>query len=113
MKKLKLFTVAFLIGMTSLFASDKNDNPNNEIRVQIIELLDYEKLVGEFGEVRNFTVNFSFTFNSKGEIIVLSVDSNREDIKDYIRKTINYKKLQNPGIKNEIYKMPINVKIIS
>jgi len=43
----------------------------------------------------------------------MGVDSAREDIKDYIRKNVNYKKLENPGIPNQTYRMPINVQIIS
>lgn len=113
MRNLKLLTVAFLLGMTSLFASDNIDNPNTEIRVQIVKLLDDAKLEVEFSGETNFIVNFSFTFNSKGEIVVLNVDSKREDIKDFIRKNVNYKKLPSPGVQNEIYKMPINVKIAS
>jgi len=109
MRKLKLFTVAFVLGMTSLFASEKMNNANIEIRDQIVNLLNDTK----FETQEDFRIEFTFTFNSSGEIVVLNVDSNRIDVKEYIRNNVNNKKIENPGIPNNIYKMPINVKIDS
>jgi hypothetical protein len=109
MKKLKLVAVALLFGMTSMFASEKVEKTTTEIRNQIVTLFDDAKFIAE----SDFKVNFSFTFNANGEIIVLNVDSTRADIKDYLRKNVNYKKLDNPGIPNEVYTMPIKVKVIS
>ena len=109
MRKLKLFTVAFALGMTNLFASENIEDLNKEIRYQVVDLFEDAKFETE----KDFQSYFSFTFNAYGEIIVLSVDSNRSDIKNYIRKNVNYKKLQKPGIKNHIYKMPISVKMNS
>jgi len=109
MRKLKLVAVVLLFSMTSLFASENLEKANTEIRNQIVNLFDDAKFIAE----SDFKVNFSFTFNANGEIIVLNVDSTRADIKDYIRKNVNYKKLENPGSKDEIYTMPIKVKVIS
>lgn len=109
MRKLKLLTLALVIGATSLFASEKTENINTEIRDQVVNLFDRAK----FETKEGFKVEFTFTFNTNGEIVVLNLDSNREDIKDYIRKNVNYKKIQKPGIKDRIYKMPINVKVVS
>jgi len=108
MKNLKLFTVAFLFGMTTLVASD-NIEDREEIRNQVVELFDGAKFATE----NDFKVEFTFTFNQKGEIVVLKVDSNRKDIKDYIRKNVNYKKIAVPGNQNQKYRMPINVKMAS
>jgi len=108
MKKVKLFTVAFLFGMTTLFASE-NIEDIKEIRNQVEELFDDAKFEIE----EDFKVDFTFTFNQKGEIVVLKVDSSRQDIRDYIRENVNYKKFENPGIQNQKYKMPINLKIVS
>jgi hypothetical protein len=108
MRNLKLLVLAFIFGSTTLFASEKLDDANSEIRNQIVNLLDNTKLEAE----EDIRVEFTFTFNSSGEIVVLNVDSNKKNVKDYIRKHINSKKLQNPGIKNEIYTIPLTIKSI-
>lgn len=109
MKKLKLLTVVLAFGMTSLFASENIEDVNKEIRKQVVSLFDDAKFETE----KDFRVYFSFTFNGNGEIVVLSADSNRNDIKNYLRKNVNSKKIQNPGIINQIYKIPIAIKITS
>ena len=106
MRKLKFLTLALLFSMTSLFASERTDNLNADIRTQIVELLDNAKFEIE----EDYKMDFTFTFNSNGEIVVLNVNSNSKEIKDFIRKNVNSKKILNPGIKNEKYTMPIYVK---
>ncbi len=108
MRNLKLFTVAFLIGMSGLFASEINEEDRNkEIRKEVVTLFNDAK----FETKTNFKVNFSFTFNRNGEIVVLDVDSARKDIKNYLRNNVNSKKIPTPGIENHVYKMCINVKV--
>ena len=106
MKKLKFFTLALFFGMTSMFASENTDETNIEIRDQISALFDnaYTETVDDL----NMTL--TFTFNSEGEIVVLNVDSNRKDIKDFVRKYVNNQKLESPGLMNVKYMVPINVR---
>jgi len=108
MRKLKLLAVAFLLSITTLFASENIDDTNTGIRDQIIQLLDN----AQFESEKDFNIEFTFTFNSDGEIVVLNVNSSRKDVKDYIRNNVNYKKINSPGIKNEKYTLPIKVKTI-
>ena len=107
MKTLKLFAVA-LFGMTTVFASEGIED-RKEIRNQVVDLFEDAKFETE----KDFKIDFTFTFNKKGEIVVLKVGSSREDIKDYIRKNVNYQKIENPGTQNQIYNMPIKVKLAS
>jgi len=107
MKTLKLFAVA-LFGMTTVFASEGIED-RKEIRNQVVDLFEDAKFETE----KDFKIDFTFTFNQKGEIVVLKVGSSREDIKDYIRKNVNYQKIENPGTQNQIYNMPIKVKLAS
>jgi hypothetical protein len=115
MKKLKLFIVCSIFSISGLFAAEKvDDDLNTTIREQIVNLIADAKLeTKEDYSIEDFRVEFSFTFNSAGEIVVLNVDTNRTDIKNYIRENINNKKIDNPGIKNDIYTMPITVKMQS
>ena len=110
MRKLKLFTVAFALGMTSLFASENIEDLNKEIRYQVVELLS----AAEFETDKDVNINLTFTFNSYGEIVVLNIasDSMNKDVKEFIRDNVNYKKIQNPGLENQNYSLPINVKAI-
>jgi ribosomal protein S17E len=106
MKKLKFLTLALFFSMTSLFASEKIDNLDAEIREQVVQLFDDAKFKIE----EDFKMDFTFTFNSNGEIVVLNVNSKSKEIINYIRKNVNNKKLINPGVKNEKYTLPIYVK---
>lgn len=108
MRKFKLMALAFVIGTASLFATNVNEpkDPNKEIRNQIVNLLEAPDFVVE----NEIVVNLTFTFSSEGEIVVLAVSCKNCDVLDYVRKHINYKKIENPGIKNKKYTMPLKIK---
>ena len=105
MKKFKLLALSLVIGTASLFATTVEDVSKDEIRSQIVELLQ----TPDFGIVSEMTVNISFTFSSEGEVVVLGVDSKNRNILNYVRKNLNYKKIQNPGEKDKLYTMPLKV----
>jgi hypothetical protein len=108
MKTIKLFALAMLISTTSTFASDFNipTIKKEEVRVQILELLNDSKP----DVATDASIKITFTFSSEGEIVVLNVDSKNSNVLNYIRKNINYKKIENPGKKDEIYIMPLKFK---
>lgn len=107
MKKFKIFVIALLIGTTGLFASEisSKDFNNPTIGSQIENLLDDTEL--EFKT--NTTVQITFTFSSKGEIVVLKVDSIDKEVLDYIRKNLNGKTIKNPGKRDKIYHLPLKL----
>ena len=107
MKKLKLLALALLIGSTSLFASTMGDGdtPKKEIRQQIVKLLQ----APDFVVSEEITVNLVFTFSSEGEVVVLSVDSTNQDVLNFIRKNLNYKKLDLAGERDKLYTMPLKI----
>ena len=109
MKKFKLVALALVIGTSSLFAfnSEGMDLSKNDIRNQILKLLE----VADFSVENETTVNLTFTFSSQGEIVVLNVDSRNPEILNFIRKHLNYHKIENPGERDKIYAMPLNLKI--
>lgn len=107
MKKVQLLLVAFVMGTLSLFANNV-ETPNvskDEIRKQIIELIESTEMNFE----QNSFVNITFTFNTEGEIIVLKVDSMNQNIISFVRENLNGKKLEKPGKVNKEYIMPISV----
>ena len=102
MRKLMLMALALVIGTASIVASNVGDSDatKDEIRDQIVELLK----TPSFDVDQEYNVNISFTFSSDGEIVVLSIDSKNRDVLDYIRENLNYKKIQNPGEKDKLYR---------
>lgn len=106
MKKFKLMAIALVMGTTSLFASNVNPVGSiEEIHEQIIELIDNVNV--DFDE--NKSVDLIFTFSSAGEIVVLDVDSNDRDVIKFIRRHVNYKKIDNPGVQDLIYTVTIKL----
>ena len=111
MRKFKLMALALVLGTASLFATNLEtveDVPAKVIRNQIVELLDAPNFVIE-GEMH---VAISFTFNSEGEIVVLSVDSRNKDVLNYVRKNINGKVIDMPGERDKVYSMPLTIAVI-
>ena len=84
------------------------DSSKKGMRTQIVKLLN----TPDFTIENDIQVNITFTFSSEGEIVVLSVDSKDRDVLKYIRKNLNYKKIQNPGKRDKLYSMPIKVKSV-
>ena len=105
MRKFKLLALALVIGTASLFATTVEDVSKDEIRTQIVELLQ----TPDFDVNSEMTVNISFTFSSEGEVVVLGVDSKNRNILNYVRENLNYKKIQNPGERDKLYTMPLKI----
>jgi len=109
MRKFKLMALALLIGTAGLFAANVDDpvDPKKEIRDQIVKMLDDPTFV--ISEEINVVI--TFTFNSEGEIVVLCAGCKDKRIVNYIRKNLNYKKFDNPGERDKLYKIPLKVKV--
>ena len=109
MNKFKLMAIALVVGTMSLFASnvENPDTSKDEIRKQIIELVD--------GVENNFTqettVKLTFTFSTKGEIVVLGINSKDKNVISFVQENINHKIIKNPGKKFKKYKMPFVIKV--
>ena len=109
MKKFMLLALATVIGTASLFATNVNpDDSKKEMRTQIVELLN----TPSFGVKNDVNVEIIFTFSSEGEIVVLNVDSSDHDILKYVRKNLNYQKIQNPGERDKLYSLPLKMQAI-
>lgn len=108
MNKFRLLAIALVFGTASLFANNEinPDISKDEIRNQIIELVADSQVSIDV----DIVVNVTFTFSSEGEIVILNVDSKDEAILDFLRATMNSKKLENPGKVNRHYTMPISLK---
>ncbi|QTD36821.1 hypothetical protein JL193_11840 [Polaribacter batillariae] len=105
---MKKLTIVFLVMvMTTLSAFSNNDNNDNndkkakkenvELRTKVVTLL------GKYQNTLNEPVEASIKFivNSKGEIVVLSVETEQESIVNFVKSKLNYQKV---SLKN-LYKM--------
>lgn len=90
MKKLLIVFLVTVFSTLSTFSN--NENPSKkadlELRNQIV------KLLGNYKSTLEHTIEtkVSFLINQKGEIVVLSVDSEQELITNYVKRKLNYKK---------------------
>ena len=107
MRKFKLLALAFVIGTASLFAVniDEPENPSKEIRNEIVKLLQSP----EFTVENDMTVVIKFTFNSEGEIVVLSVDTDYLKVEKFIKSRLNYEKVTSSLVKGKEYTVPIRI----
>ncbi|MDE3741874.1 hypothetical protein [Maribacter polysaccharolyticus] len=107
MRKLSLVFVAAMLLMTgSSFANNPvNENPVKQLSTQIGELLDSEALPAEFVDL---TAQVRFTLNKKGEIVVLSVDSDHQKLETFVKSRLNYKKVEVGEFKEgALYTVPV------
>jgi len=93
MKKLKLLILVLVIGTTALFASniDTNNNSKKEFKDQIVNLESHSNF--SINTEKNVTIKFSV--NSNAEIVVISLDSKKANILNYVRENLNGKKITN------------------
>ncbi len=108
MKNIKLLVITLILGTSSLFANSiiNPEVSKDEIRKQIIELVQNSNdIVSE-----QIDVKVTFTFNTKGEIVVLKVGSKDKNVLAFIREKLNGKVLENPGKVFRQYSMPISIK---
>jgi len=110
MRKLKLLAFAFVFGTATMFATtgEPDVTTNNQIRNEIVQLLDAPDFVVE----DDMNIHVTFTFNSEGQIVVLEVNSKNEGVLDYIRENVNGRHIQHPGEQNKHYTMPIKIEKI-
>lgn len=104
----KLFLLLAITVSTTLFAN--NSRPaevvKSEIRTEIIKLLGNANF--KINQVE--TAEVEFMINSKGEVIVLTVDTDNSDVETFVKNKLNYRSITNKFIvKGKVYKMPLKL----
>lgn len=108
MKKLSivlLFTFSTVFSMFSNNDDKIKEEVNNKLRNKI------ENLLGDYQEVLNTNIekaSIKFIINRQGEIIVLSVNTNKENIANFIKNKLNYKAASIKNVKFlKTYTLPV------
>lgn len=102
----KLFVLMFVTLMsTSVFST--NENPTKEqIRTRIVELLANPNFTLD----KEVKTTVEFLINKNGEIVILNVNCDTEQVCHYVKSRLNYKFINNElKLKNHIYKMPLTI----
>ena len=109
MKNLKLVTLVLAISISSISfaAPTKTDDPKSELREQIIDLLGDPDVAFSDNAVEAEVV---FTLNDQSEIVIVSVNCENEFLDGYVKRKLNYKKVQVSALNvGEIYHMPLTI----
>ena len=110
MKNLKLFVIAITLFTINATAANFHPiKPADELRIEIVDMIgsDY---IDEMMIADQYEANVLFTVNSKKELIVLSVDTDNEQLESYLKWKLNYKKVDyRPSKNGEIYLLPVKM----
>ena len=110
MKNLKLIiaSVAFVFAIQVSANNPDPVKPSSELRSEVASHLG-SIVFFELNE-NEVTAKVLFTINTKGELVVIAVESDNREVKDQIKYKINYKKVSyRPNKVGEIYLMPVRV----
>jgi len=109
MKKLIVVLVAILAS-TQIFANDKAIKKTSEenLRNEIVVLLEKPQIELDQKEIK---ASIEFILNVKGEIVILTVDSEKVAVEDYVKSRLNYKKVDSDvkATTNRVFKFSLKV----
>ena len=108
MKKLAVLFFGFAMSVTTLFANNDLEKGKEEARATLrTEII---KLLGNYRVEETTTAEVSFMINRKGEIVVLSVESENEDLENYVKAALNYQSVEKTIAKRmKVYKLPLKM----
>ena len=109
MKKLSVILVAFvlLFGTSISTAAVVTEKESDKVSTsqEIASLLQNSEIESE----EDIRANVIFTVNTKGEIVVLTVDTDNEIVERFIKSRLNYEHLENALTPGKEYKVPVRL----
>jgi hypothetical protein len=113
MRKLKSIITIIAISLATTFstaATEKEPSKiNKELRTEIVSMLG-DKILMELKD--NTSAEISFMINNKNEVVVITVDSKLNEFNSFVKKKLNYKKINVKGVKKgEIYRIPVKINV--
>ncbi|RPD96553.1 hypothetical protein EGM88_09300 [Aureibaculum marinum] len=107
MKKLSVFIVMLFLGTLMVFPTNVKNDLNPDLTIQIREMLKSPDFINSKEEL-NATV--FLTLNSNNEIVIIQVDSEEEQVENFVKSRLNYKKVKShTSIQGKIFKMPLKI----
>lgn len=107
MRKLFVTLLVFAMSLSTFANIDRpTEKVNAELRTRIVKLLGE----ADFKVNKELKASVVFMVNKKGEIIVLSVNSQEKSLDKYIKSKLNYRLAgEKYALRGKIYKMPIKI----
>lgn len=107
MRKLFVTLLVFAMSLSTFANIDRpTEKVNAELRTRIVKLLGE----ADFKINKELKASVVFMINKKGEIIVLSVNSQEKSLDKYIKNKLNYRLAgEKYALRGKIYKMPIKI----
>ena len=111
MRNLKSIITIIAISLATTFSTAATEKESSKItkklRTEIVSMLG-NKIQVEVKE--NTLAEISFIVNNKNEVVIVSVDSKVEEFNFFVKKKLNYKKINTKGLKKgEIYIIPVKI----
>lgn len=109
MRKFKTVSVAFaLLATMSVFATKgKKATKENSLSGQIYEMLKENQFNADHKEM---TAEVRFIVSDKGELIVLSVETENEILEGFVKSRLNYQKVQLQNVApGKVYIIPVRI----
>lgn len=111
MKNLKSIVAILAISLSTAFGAYANDaepkKENKELRTEIVKILG-DEIPMEF--IGSSKAELSFMINKNNEVVIVSVDSELSAFDSYVKRKLNYKKINTKKVKQgEIYILPVKI----
>ena len=109
MKNVKLFILALGLFTLNLSAANLNPvKPTDDLRFELVDLIGSNFMDDMLQD--EYAADVLFTVNANRELIVLSVDSENAELETYLKRKLNYKKVNHkPSKHGEIYLLPVKL----
>ena len=94
MRKVKVFLLTLVAGLfltTTAMASTTDLNPENNLRSEIVKLIDHPSIDIIDGQTE--VANLRLMVNNENELIVLDTGTSNRQLDRYIKTKLNYKKV--------------------
>lgn len=108
---MRTLVVLFIVTLLSTAMYANNALPSTkkvkeEIRTKIVQLLGH----ADFSFNNEVKATVDLLVNKKGEIVILDVTSNNENVEGFIKRKLNYKRVYKQlATTVKVYKLPVKV----
>ena len=109
MRKFKTVSLALALFATMSAFATKGKKPTkaNTLSGQIYEMLKENQFNADYKEL---TAEVRFIVNAKGELVVLSVETNDEILEGFVKNRLNYQKVQLKNVApGKVYEIPVRI----
>lgn len=109
MRKFSLVVIAAMLLVTGNVLANDTDGvkPIKSLSSQITKMLSNYSFSDNQTDV---TAQVRFTLNSEGEIVVLSVDTDYVNLEGFVKRRLNYKKVDVSKIEEgKLYTVPVRI----